>query len=388
MLFKEVIGQNHLKEKLIDAVLAGRIAHSQLFLGNLGYGGLPLALAYAQFVNCEASDERKKEIMDSCGTCSMCKRMMHLVHPDLHFSYPLPGSKNISLDMLDVWRSAITQNPYLDIQEWFGLLESDNKQGNISALECRNILKRLSYMPMYEGYKIMIIFLPEYLDKNGNILLKMLEEPPKNTLFILVAEEEEELLPTILSRTQIIRIPRIKDEDINQMLMVKFQLPESELNKITLLADGNYQKATQLAENHGNNPIDDNYFELFQKWIRATYSYKLAEVQHLVDGFAGLGRENQKHFLEYILTILRECLLVNQSISLTPRLQEKENQFVKNFAPFIGLANIEGIVEAIEDMHYHIERNGNPKILFFNLSLRVNRLLALQRKANETLHLN
>src|ERR1017187_1675453 len=218
MLFSEVIGHYALKNKLLANLKSGKVSHAQLFLGQSGWGSLALALAYAQYVNCTNPGEN-----DSCGACDNCRRMASLQHPDLHFSYPViarkSGTKPVSLEYIEEWRKAVLDNPYMDYAQWMQVIEAENKQGNITADECRDIIHKPSLKPMYDGYKILIMWLPEYLGKEGNILLKTLEEPAPNTLMILIAENEENILQTILSRTQIQRVTGIPMAEIEEALM-------------------------------------------------------------------------------------------------------------------------------------------------------------------------
>jgi len=374
MLFSEVIGHATLKSKLLNNLKSGKISHAQLFLGETGFGTLAMALAYAQYVNCTNPGEN-----DSCGVCDSCSKMMALTHPDLHFSFPVitkkAGSKPVSADYIDEWRKTIFDNPYIDYAQWMQIIEAENKQGNITAEECREIIKKLSLKPMYDGYKVLIIWLPEYMGKEGNILLKTLEEPSPKTLIILVAENEENILQTILSRTQLQRISGINFDDLQASLMKKLDQGADEAGRITHLSDGNYNTALRLFEAEENN-----YTEEFIKWMRACFKPDMPVVLKWVETMATTGRENQKNFLLYSIGILRECLLQNQGINQLNHLLESEKDFASKFSAWIGPDNIAELNEAFSTAHYHIERNAHPKILFFNLSLLVNEQLGRYRK--------
>jgi DNA polymerase-3 subunit delta' len=374
MFFRDVIGQEALKEHLINGVNAGRVSHAQMFLGSTGAGLLPLALAYAQYVNCT-----NKKPHDSCGECDACRRTMHLEHPDLHFSFPIitgkvSGRPPIANDYLKEWKEAITENPYLSYQDWMQAIEAENKQGNITAEECREIIRKLTLKPLYTGFKIMVIFLPEYMGKEGNILLKILEEPPQDTLFLLLAEDEEKILPTILSRTQVLRVPPLNDEQVSAALQDKLGLNKDESARIAFLANGDFNQALKLSDS-----AENNYTEEFITWMRACLKPDMAIILKWVDAMAGSGRENQKNFLLYSLNLLRESYMTHLGLRQLTRLLDSEKDFIEKFSPFIGENNIQEFQEGFSKVHYYIERNGNPKILFFNLSLFINELLQKQR---------
>jgi DNA polymerase III subunit delta' len=374
MQFKEIIGQEALKNKLLNNLRSGKISHAQLFLGETGFGSLALALAYAQYVNCKNPSEQ-----DSCGECDSCRKMTSLEYADLHFSFPViskkAGSKPVSADYMEEWRKSVIENPYLDYAQWMQTIDAENKQGNITAEECREIIKKLSLKPMYEGYKILIIWLPEYMGKEGNILLKTLEEPSENTLIILVAENEENILQTILSRTQLQRISHIGMKDLQEALMLKLNIKEDEAGRLAHLADGNFNNGLRLYAAEENN-----YTEEFIVWMRACFKPDMGAILKWVDAMATTGRENQKNFLRYSIGLLRECILANQGITRLNNLLDSEKDFVSKFSGFIGPGNITQLNEAFSTAHYHIERNAHPKILFFNLSLSVNELLQQYKK--------
>jgi DNA polymerase III subunit delta' len=369
MQFKDVIGQQALKSKLLNTLKSGKISHAQLFLGDTGFGSLALALAYAQYVNCANPGET-----DSCGECDSCRKTSTLEYADLHFSFPVvskkSGSKPVSADYMEEWRKTIIDNPYTDYAQWMQIIEAENKQGNITAEECREIIKKLSLKPMYEGHKILIIWLPEYMGKEGNILLKTLEEPSENTLIILVAENEENILQTILSRTQLQRVGQIDMTSLQEALKKNLSTTDDVAGRVAHLADGSYNTALRLFEAEENN-----YTEEFIQWMRACFKPDMGAVVKWVDAMSTTGRENQKNFLLYSIGLLRECMITNQGLNMLNNLLDSEKDFVSKFSGFIGPENILELNEAFSTAHYHVERNAHPKILFFNLSLSVNELL-------------
>jgi DNA polymerase-3 subunit delta' len=375
MLFAEVIGQDGLKDHLITGVNTKRISHAQLFLGNTGAGLLPLALAYSQYVNCT-----NRNNSDSCGKCNSCVQIQKLDHPDLYFSFPvitgkISGRAPVSNDFIREWKAAILENPYLSYQDWMQYINAENKQGNITADECREIIRKLSLKPLYEGFKIMIIFLPEYMGKEGNILLKLLEEPPENTLFLLLSNDEEKILSTVLSRTQVLRVPLLNDIEIKSALELDESLSVDKAARIAFLANGDYNRALNLISN-----TESDFTSEFIKWMRACIKPDMAVILKWVDSIAGSGRENQKNFLLYALNLLRESYMSYLGLGKLTRLLESEKEFIEKFSAFINDANIVYFENEISKVHYKIERNGNPKVLFFNLSLFVNEQLQRQNR--------
>lgn len=259
MQFKNIVGQDQIKQQLLQTVKDNRISHAQLFLSCDGSGALPLAIAYAQYINC-----LDKAPNDSCGVCSSCRKYERYIHPDLHFSYPFFASKDVkvAVDVLDEWRSLLLEDPYLDLDIWRSKLHADNKQANINIAECHDIIKKLSYKAFEGDTKVLIMWLPEYLEKEGNALLKIIEEPPANTLFILVANNQEQILSTLLSRTQIVKIPKLPFEVVESYLINKHSLSENQATEYAFLADGNLIEAKQLVANtHNENS------EKFAEWL-------------------------------------------------------------------------------------------------------------------------
>ncbi len=367
MTINDIIGQEEVKAILKTMVNNSRIPHAQIFLGAEGSGNLAMALAFAQAVMCTNPIDG-----DACGTCSSCHKASKFIHPDIHFSFPTVGSKVTSSQFGKEWRSAISENAYFNAHQWLQILGAENKQGNITKDECTEIIKKLS-LKIFEGkYKILLMWLPEYLGKEGNRLLKLIEEPPENTLFILVAENSEEILNTILSRCQIIQFKPLSDEEIVNQLVLEKNIESTKANELAHLSNGNYNAALSLLKETNS----DNNAQLFVQWLRICYQNQAKSLIEWSSEFAKWGRENQKHFLDYGLFFLREymLLLLTQNKSKI-RLREKELQTAVNLQKVISYRQIEPISNIINDSAFHISRNANPKILMTNISLQIHHCL-------------
>ena len=372
MLFSEVIGQESAKGRLKQMASGGRLPHALLFLGPQGSGKLALAIALAQYLLCE-----NPGAADACGICNQCNKAAKLIHPDLHFSYPAVGPKAISDHFLANWRQAISENPYLDVNQWLQSIGAENKQGNITKEECVNIIKKLGLKTFENNYKILIMWLPEFLRKEGNRLLKIIEEPPENTVFILVAEEQELILNTILSRCQIVHIKALSDEETCEGLMRQKSLSREEALTAAYLASGNFNEALQLAAQQGNNNA-----ALFLEWMRHCYKGNPIDLVNWVDSFAKLGRENQKHFLRYALHFLREFNILKVSGGQgRARLQNEELQTAKKMTAILELEQVEQLAKLFSDCSYAVERNANPKVLFLDASIQMHKIM--KRKLQE-----
>jgi DNA polymerase-3 subunit delta' len=367
MLFQEVIGQDTIKEQLIQSVFENRVSHAQLFLGPEGSGSFALALAYAQFISCTEKTEK-----DSCGNCASCRKYNKLIHPDLHFSYPFfrGGEKEDSMADLGEWRDLVLSNPYFNLDEWRLRLDAQNKQPNINKAECLNILNRLSLKAFESEYKTMIIWLPEYLKNEGNRLLKTLEEPANKTLIILVAQNQDQILNTIISRTQLVKIPALKNDDISRYLIDTKDISETQASRIAYLSNGNLQAAL----NHLKEDDHDD-FRNFSSWMRMTFADKGVQIIDFVDMLSKLGRENQKNMLRYGVQLIRECIMMVSGAESLVHLPSMELDFVKNFSNHLDFATCEALINELEKAHYHIERNANPKILFLDVSLQFVKIL-------------
>jgi DNA polymerase-3 subunit delta' len=365
-MFSKVIGQASTKQRLVQSADTGRIPHAQLLLGATGYGSLALAIAYAQYLLCT---QRKNG--DACGKCDACAKSHKFIHPDLHFSFPTVGTKALSAQFLGEWRSAISENPYMNAAEWLARIGADNKQGNIPVAECEDIVKKLSLKTFEGTYKILLQWMPEYLGKEGNRLLKMIEEPPENTIFLLVAENAELILPTVLSRCQILKVPPLSDEDIASALSQNRNLPPSTAEELARLADGDLGEALRLVENEQN----DNA-ALFLAWMRSCWKGMPNEMVDFAENFAKLGRENQKQFFLYGLFFLREMMaymLTGDQTAL--RLRPNELTTALNLAKVLNYHQLAQLATNLNDSHAHIERNANPKILMLDLSIQANSIL-------------
>ena len=366
MQFNEIIGQNEVKASLSRLVKSERIPHAQIFLGNKGSGKLALAIAFAQYVMCE-----NKQDDESCGRCRSCIKINKYIHPDVHYSYPTVGSKVISTHLFKEWKAAIEENPYQNINQWLNRLGADNKQGNITKDECENIIKKLSLKTFEGKYKILIMWLPEYLGKEGNRLLKLIEEPPEDTLFILVAENIELILNTILSRCQVVKINPLSDEEIINVLQEKHELEETKALNIARLADGNYNEATRLI-----NELENDNAQLFLEWFRICYQGNGEKMVEWVNKKASrLGREGQKQLLIYALHFLREFMALKMTGNQEKlRLQEKEAKTAINMTKVLGFEQVYKMMELFNDVHYYVERNANGKILFLDTSIQLHQI--------------
>jgi DNA polymerase III subunit delta' len=379
MQFKHIIGQEAVKQRLINTVKDNRVSHAQLFLGPEGSGSLALAVAYAQYVSCE-----DKQPDDSCGVCPSCRKYQKLIHPDLHFSYPFfaKDKNDTALTFIEQWRDAFLSNPYMSLDLWRGYLDAENKQANINIAECHQIIKKLSFKPFESVYKVLILWLPEYLDKEGNSLLKIIEEPQPNTLFLLVAQSQDQILNTILSRTQLVKIPALNYEDIKQDMMVNHHQTEMAASEIAYLSNGNMTDALAMLQ-HENK----SYHALFVQWLRLCYANKGPEVISFVDQFAKLGRENQKNFIRYGISFIRECCLLMAGAGELVHLPPNELETAQKMTNVMNTAQAQAISEELEKAHYHVERNANPKILFLDVSLQIIKVLKFKTLPQGTLYI-
>jgi len=375
MLFSEVIGHGSIKERLIRSVNENRVSHAQLFLGQEGNGSLSLAIAYAQYILCNNKQEH-----DSCGVCPSCMKVKNLSHPDLHFSFPfVVAEADTSDEVVKKFRECFLKFPYMNLRHWTEFHADENKQPQIGVKEATGILHRLALKSYEGGFKIMVIWMAEYMNTpTANKLLKILEEPPEFTLFLLVCENQEGLLPTILSRTQIVKVPRLKDEEIFNYLTNQLGANAEAASTISAVAHGNAFEAHRLlseSEDASGN------LSMFRKWMQLCYQGNILGVLEWVEEIGASGRENQKNFLFYALQIYRQCVMLNYSQGELVNLIGEEREFMQKFAPFIMGQNISQIHEEFTQAYYHIERNGNGKFIFFNLSTKMMRLLKLKYEA-------
>ena len=374
MDFSEVIGLSFIKKHLQQSADLNRIAHAQLFIGAEGSGTLPMALAYAQYLLCK----------DTINIEASKLKCIKLCHPDLHFAFPVAINDIIKKDpvsnlFLSDWRLFITQNPYGNLFDWLQFIGIENKQGFINVDEAEQIVRSLKLKSYEGGYKVMIIWMAEKMHTSAaNKLLKIIEEPPAKTVFILIAEKEEQIISTIRSRCQVLHFPVLSENDLVQALVSKENISEIEALNIAQQANGNYNKALNILRNNSNDLIFEQWFIT---WVRNAFKAKgdASVIAHLVEwseNIASSGRETQKQFLHYCLQFFRQALLQNFEVSELVFLQPKSENFkFESFSKFIHSANIIDITKEIDDAIYHIERNGNAKIIFLDLSIKLTRLI-------------
>lgn len=380
MLFKDIIGQEKLKKRLIQTVNEGRISHAQLFLGKSGFGTLPLAIAYIQYVNCTNKGER-----DSCGTCNSCLKLNKLSHPDVHFSFPVSTNsrvktKPLSDDFLQSWREINLDSPYFDLNDWHRKIEIEQKQSLINVHESQEIIKKLSLKPYEAEFKALLVWKPEHLNTQAsNKLLKLIEEPTGKTIIILIAEEEEALLKTITSRTQLIRVPLIEKNALSEHLMQEEGLNAVKAQQMAALAEGD---AILLKTKINHSEEQDVFFQLFVSWMRACYEANIVKMHTWVEQISErkVGREKQKRFLEYALEVMREGLIRNYVGQELQRFEGAEGNFMLKFAPFVHENNVFGIMELLNEAHHNISRNAYAKILFMDMSMKFANLLRVKKR--------
>ena len=374
MTFADIPNQSAVKALLRQSVQRQHVAHAQLFRGREGGAALALALAYAQYLNCEA---RAANADDSCGHCPACTKTAKLAHPDLNFIMPVTTTKSVSKDAVSSkfmaeWRAFVLDNPYQGLNDWMQHIGAENKQGNISKEEAVQILKLVSLKAVEARFKIVILWLPELMHPAAaNAVLKLLEEPPPATIFLLVSHAPEQLLPTIISRVQPVVVRPFSEDDITAFLHGKYQVPEVKARQVAQLAEGSLGAA--IASRDAN--ADHDYFEFFAKWMRLSFGQKAADILKLSEEFQKLGRENQKELLSYSLGVLRKVLLFGIDPKFVPHLATSEQQFVTGFAKFVTPRNADLLTKELTDAHYHIERNANAKMVFVDSSLRMGSFL-------------
>lgn len=363
-----MLGQTRSKSQLLQAIESGRIPHALLFLGQPGGEGLALANWFARQILCE-----NQAAADENCTCRACQKTAKWIHPDLHFSYPTVGPKAVSAMFAQEWRAALAENPWFSTQNWLDRIknkESANAQGNITAEECSAILKKLS-LKIFEGsHKILLLWRPEFLGEQGNKLLKLIEEPPEQTIFLLVAENADLILPTILSRTQLVKVDLLTDDEVKNGLLSRKNLPPERAERIAFLADGNFGQALEMAD---ADDSDDAKFLL--EWLRECYKYDGPKLLKRTDEFASKGRENQKQFFGYALHFMREFMVLRETGNPRIRLRPDELTTAQNLTKVIDFQRVVQISGLLNDAQFQVERNANPKILFLDASIQVNRIL-------------
>ena len=379
MLFKEIVGHEHIKNHLITTAANKRIPHAQLFVGTEGTGVLRTAIAYAQYILCTNQDFENTGGNEACNL-----KFEHFAHPDLHFVYPTVTTEEVkskpkSLDFLPLWREFLAEKPYGGLFDWYDKLGVGNKQGEIRVEDASEILKSLALKSYEAGYKILIIWMADKMNlAASNKLLKLLEEPTDKTLFILTTENEEDLLQTIRSRCQVVHFPKLSEASIAKHLMTYEGVEEKQAQKLAHKAQGNYNKALQLC--HQINE-DAPFEQWFVTWVRAAFRAKgnASAIQDLIawsEDIAKLGRENQKKFLNFCIEMFRQALLQNYQADKMVFYESSIQGFdLKKFSPYITGNNIQEIYKELNDAIYHIERNGNAKIILTDLSIKLTRLI-------------
>ena len=368
MFFRDIIGQEEIKQKLIQNVQENKIAHAQLFCGGEGVGKLPLAIAYARYISClNPSNE------DACGKCPNCIKFNHLAHPDLHFIFPVVKKKStkdvVSDDYIAEWRELIAKTPYFNLHTWLEEMGAENQQAQIYVKESNEIIRKLSLKSSQGGYKIIIIWLPEKMNQEcSNKLLKLLEEPAEQTVFLLVSEEPDMLLTTIQSRTQRINIKGIEEKDLKEALMNIHGLQEQDATDIAHRSEGNFLKAIESISLNEENKL---FFDLFVALMRLSYQRKIKEMKVWSENVAAMGRERQKHFLSYCQRMIRENFIYNFHNRSITYLGSEEEAFSTRFAPFINERNVMEIMSELNEAQRHIEQNVNAKMIFFDFSLKM-----------------
>lgn len=380
MLFSEILGQEHIKKHLTKTVDEGRIPHAQLFVGPEGSGTLPMAIAYAQYILCKNSDGENTTGNESCNL-----KFKNFSHPDLHFAFPVakktgdktknPTSKLYLAD----WRKLLTEQPYGNLFDWYKLLGVENKQGNISVHEAADIYNTLSLKSYEGGYKVLIMWMAEKMNTQcANKLLKLIEEPPQKTIIILIVEDEEQLINTIYSRCQTIHFQHLSEEDITKGLVKDYQLDNQVARKIAHKANGNYNRACDLVYQDSEEIQFESWFVL---WVRSAFKAKgnKGAIHDLIgwsEEISKTGRETQKQFLTFCMDYFRQAMLMNYQANTLVYIEPQTDNFkLEKFAPFVHEGNIMPITHELQDAIYHIERNGNAKIILTDLSIKLTRLL-------------
>ena len=397
MLFGDIIGQQQVKQQLVEMVNQNRLSHALLFLGKEGSGALPLALAFANYICLSPSSKPVESGENSLfGPASapapaiphtpataddwMKKQGAYsktaaMVHPDIHYSYPVvprkAGDKPVSTDYITEWREFSRNNSYGNVYDWLQFIGAENKQGNITAQECNDIIRKLSLKTFESEYKILILWMPEYLGNEGNKLLKLIEEPPANTLFILVAENESLILPTILSRTQLVKIPALEADELVGALTERMQLPAGQAEQLASIADGNYRQAQQLVQH-----ASEDWQTLLRDWLNAILKGGPVAQVKWIEEISKLGRENQKQFLRYFTHLLEQAIRLQAMGSGQLYMPDNERDFANRLTKIAGFAQQQAIIEELDKAAYYVERNANAKMLFHALTIKLYHIIA------------
>lgn len=369
MRFSDIPGLEDEKNRLIDSFNSNKVHHAILFSGQKGSANLALSLAFSTFINCEQKSEK-----DSCGTCSSCNKMDKLIHPDVNFVFPVASTPKINKEVIsdkfiESWRSSVTEFPYLSIDDWFEIYGFENKQPNISKDEVRNLIKKLTLKPFESNFKINIIWLPEFLHlSTSNAMLKVLEEPPGNTLFFLVTNNDQKLISTIKSRVQNFKVKRFSDSEMKRYLSIYKDVSENEVDQAIYLSDGDLNNAQKYL--YASNSQD---LEKVKVWMRACYSQSFGDINSEVEWFNSLSKIKKRTFLTYTLKLMREALVSKIDESLS-RISESEMSFVSKFRTTLDSNELEYIITSLDENIRFLDRNANPKILFLDLSIKISDL--------------
>ena len=368
MRFSKIPGLSHEKKRLVDSFNSNTIHHAMLFVGQRGSANLSLALAFATYINCKSRGD------DSCGLCSSCNKMDKLIHPDVNFIFPVAPTTKINKEIIsdkfiESWRSSVIESPYLTVEDWFEIYGFENKQPNISKDEVRNLVKKLSLKPFESVFKINIIWLPEYLNiSTANAMLKILEEPPGNTLFFIVTNNHQKLISTIRSRVQLFKVKRFSDEDMKEYLSLSQSVSESEVDQAIYLSDGDLNKAEKYL--YASNSED---LEKIKVWMRSCYTQNFQEINSQVEWFNSLSKIKKRTFLIYSLKLMREALVSGIDESLS-KISDGEMSFISKFRTTLDSDDFEEIIIFLDESIRFLDRNANPKILFLDLSIKISDL--------------
>ena len=367
VFFKDVIGQGAIIERLRRSVDDNRLAHAMLITGPRGNGKLPIAIALANYLLCGNGGG------DACGVCPTCVKLSKYIHSDIHFVFPVKkngsSDKPVSDDYIKEWRELLLKNPYFSYDDWLAKLNLDNQQPMIYDRESGEILHKLSMQSREGGWKVVIMWLPEKMREDGsNKLLKIIEEPPHKTLFLLVSEEPDRIISTILSRTQRIDVPRIAQDDVEKALMARYGLSFEDAKAVAQQSAGNWEKVEELLSVSDEKAL---YLDLFMQLMRVAYARNIREMKAWSEQVAAMGRERQKRLLDYCQRMIRENFIMNFREEEMLYMSQAERNFSVRFSPFVNERNIFGIMEELSDAQRHIEQNGNAKIVFFDMSLRM-----------------
>lgn len=375
MRFEHIIGQQTLIEQLKEMVDNNRLSHAILLAGKEGSGTLPLALAFSTYI---IEKEKKNNTAENTSLFGdnlpteneSVKRADSYLHPDIHYSYPViprkPGDKPVATDYISDWRNFLEQMPYGNVFDWLQSIGAENRQGNITAAECGDILRKLQLKSFESSHKILLMWMPEYLGNEGNKLLKLIEEPPPNTLFILVTEKEENILPTILSRCQIIRVPAIDTVDVVRALTERNKIGEEQARQVAGMCNGNYREALQLLQ-HGEN----DWQIVLRDWLNTLIKTDTVGQIKWAEEMSQYGREKQKQFLQYFIHLIEGSLRVSLLEAAAVNISDKEKDFASRLNKLCNVGQLEAIAEELEKATYYIERNANGKMLFAALSIKL-----------------